>query len=91
MNVKKFIRKIIKLPTYIAILFIYVYRIVISPQLAGCCRFYPSCSEYGLIAFKRFGFIKGCYLTIKRISRCRPGGAYGYDPVPEKESRVVKN
>lgn len=77
----------LKIPTYIALFVIYFYRIVISPQLAGCCRFYPSCSEYGLIAFKRFGFIKGFYLTVKRIARCRPGGEYGYDPVPEKKNK----
>ena len=82
-RVKKFV---LKIPTNLAVLVIYFYRIVISPQLAGCCRFYPSCSEYGLIAFKRFGFIKGCYLTVRRIARCRPGGDYGYDPVPDKKS-----
>ena len=77
-------RHIVRIPTYLALLIIYFYRIVISPQLAGCCRFVPSCSEYGLIAFKRFGFVKGFVLTAKRIARCRPGGAYGYDPVPEE-------
>ena len=82
-RVKEFV---LKIPTNLAVLVIYFYRIVISPQLAGCCRFYPSCSEYGLIAFKRFGFIKGCYLTVRRIARCRPGGDYGYDPVPDKKS-----
>ena len=81
---KKLCRFVFKIPTFIALLIIYFYRIVISPQLAGCCRFYPSCSEYGLIAFKRFCFLKGFKLTLKRIARCRPGGDYGYDPVPEK-------
>jgi len=34
------------------------------------CSFYPTCSEYGILALKKYGFIKGCYLTIKRIKRC---------------------
>ena len=82
-KLKKFI---IKIPANFAIFVIYFYRIVISPQLAGCCRFYPSCSEYGLIAFKRFGFFKGFYLTVRRIARCRPGGDFGYDPVPSSKN-----
>lgn len=63
---------------------IMVYRLGISPLLPATCRFIPTCSEYGLIAVKRFGFLKGSYLTIRRIMRCRPGGGQGYDPVPEE-------
>lgn len=61
-----------------------VYRKFISPALPPSCRFIPTCSEYGLEAFKKFGFIKGFVLTTKRICKCRPGGPYGYDPVPEE-------
>lgn len=35
-----------------------------------------------MIAFRRYGFKKGFVLTAKRILKCRPGGPYGYDPVP---------
>jgi putative component of membrane protein insertase Oxa1/YidC/SpoIIIJ protein YidD len=35
-----------------------------------------------LIAFRRYGFLKGFCLTVKRILKCRPGGPHGYDPVP---------
>ena len=47
----------------------------ISPYLnkkGSKCRFYPSCSNYGLRAIEKYGFFKGWYLTIKRIFRCRP-------------------
>lgn len=71
------------IPTYVAIGLIMLYRMLISPLLPSSCRFVPTCSEYGLKAFKRFGFCKGILLTTKRILRCRPGGPYGYDPVPE--------
>ncbi len=70
------------IPCKIALFLITFYRAAISPLFPSCCRFVPSCSEYGLIAFKRYGFIKGLKLTVKRILRCRPGGPHGYDPVP---------
>lgn len=74
---------LVKIPVYCACGVIVFYRKAISPLFKSCCRFQPTCSEYSLIAFKRFGFKKGFLLTIKRILRCRPGGPYGYDPVPE--------
>lgn len=46
------------------------------------CRFHPTCSNYALEAITRHGFIKGWYLSIKRILRCNPLGGSGYDPVP---------
>ena len=58
------------------------YRTAISPLFPPSCRFVPTCSEYGLIAFQRYGFKKGFVLTAKRILKCRPGGPYGFDPVP---------
>ncbi|MGI6590044.1 MAG: membrane protein insertion efficiency factor YidD [Eggerthellaceae bacterium] len=71
-----------QLPKTIALLLIKFYRLVISPLFPGCCRFVPTCSEYGMIAIQRYGFLKGSYLTFRRILRCRPGGGKGYDPVP---------
>lgn len=75
---------LIKIPSLIAIGIITFYRGIISPLFPSCCRFEPTCSTYGLQAFKEFGFIKGFLLTFKRILKCRPGGPYGYNPVPEK-------
>jgi uncharacterized protein len=66
----------------LALLLIKFYRAAISPLFPSCCRFTPTCSEYALIAFRRYGFKKGFVLTAKRILKCRPGGPYGYDPVP---------
>lgn len=80
--VNKVVRAVRKTPTMIAVGLIMFYRMAISPVLPPACRFVPTCSEYGLIAFKRYGFRKGFVLTAKRILKCRPGGPCGYDPVP---------
>ena len=81
---KKVLVFIKAIPQQLLILLIKFYRLGISPLLPATCRFIPTCSEYGLTAVKRFGFLKGSYLTIRRILRCRPGGGRGYDPVPEE-------
>ena len=66
----------------VALFLIRFYRFAISPHLAGCCRFEPTCSQYGLTAFQRYDFMKALKLTVKRLAKCRPGGPHGYDPVP---------
>ncbi|AKG05727.1 membrane protein insertion efficiency factor YidD [Salimicrobium jeotgali] len=59
------------------------YRKGISPFTPPTCRFYPTCSEYGLVAFQRHGFVKGMYLTLKRVLKCHPLHPGGVDVVPE--------
>lgn len=66
---------------YVVTLLIKTYKYLISPILPSSCRFYPSCSEYSLEAFNKYGFFKGLYLTLKRIGRCHPLCDGGYDPV----------
>lgn len=52
-----------------------------SPAINKVCRFYPSCSEYAYEAVEKYGVKKGFVLAFKRISRCHPFSAGGYDPV----------
>ena len=59
-----------------------LYRIFISPLLGGNCRHTPTCSEYGIIALKKYGVFKGTFLTAKRIIKCNALFKGGYDPVP---------
>lgn len=64
------------------ILFIRAYQATLRPFLGGQCRFYPTCSDYGLEAYRQHGPWRGTILTVRRILRCRPFGGRGYDPVP---------
>ncbi|PAN43867.1 hypothetical protein PAHAL_8G267000 [Panicum hallii] len=52
----------------------------ISPLLPSSCRYVPTCSEYSMQAYKRYGVVKGTILTAWRLCRCNPLGSYGYDP-----------
>jgi putative membrane protein insertion efficiency factor len=58
------------------------YRIVLSPFLGGACRFEPSCSVYAEQALKEHTVNVAIPLIIKRVLSCRPGGRFGFDPVP---------
>ncbi len=69
---------------YIAMGLIRLYQMTLSRVLPPSCRFTPSCSHYGYEAFKRFGMLKGGWLTVKRVARCHPFNPGGYDPVPEE-------
>ncbi len=66
------------------IFLIRIYQGIGSPHMGGACRFYPTCSHYGIEAFRKFHFKRALMLTTKRILRCRPLGAFGLDPLPEK-------
>lgn len=60
---------------------IILYRACISPFFPPTCRFYPTCSEYGLQAIIQYGPLKGTWMTFRRILRCHPLSKGGYDPV----------
>lgn len=64
------------------ILLIKLYQWLLSPLLGSKCRYTPTCSNYGLQAFKKYGPIKGFWLTLKRVISCNPWGGHGHDPVP---------
>ncbi|MDG1065342.1 MAG: membrane protein insertion efficiency factor YidD [Luminiphilus sp.] len=68
--------------SYTAIKLIHLYRLILSPWIGRACRFEPSCSNYTEEAITRHGFLKGCWLGARRLSRCHPWCEGGYDPVP---------
>ena len=59
-----------------------LYQRSISPYLPSFCRYVPTCSQYSHQAIQGHGLLKGSWLTLKRLARCRPLGGRGYDPVP---------
>lgn len=62
---------------------ILLYRITLSPMIGRQCRYSPTCSAYGLEAYRSFGPITGTRLTLTRVLRCHPlSRRSGYDPVP---------
>tara|TARA_B100001540_G_C15417833_1_gene466320 strand:+ start:262 stop:513 length:252 start_codon:yes stop_codon:yes gene_type:complete len=74
--------------TNILIKLIKAYKLLISPLLGNSCRYLPTCSEYSIEALKKFGLVKGVYMSLKRILSCHPikllGGGEGFDPVIKK-------
>lgn len=69
-------------PRQLMILAVRGYQVSISPMLPASCRYHPSCSSYAIEAFERHGALRGGWLAARRIVRCNPFVAGGYDPVP---------
>ncbi|WP_375204540.1 membrane protein insertion efficiency factor YidD [Hyphococcus sp.] len=70
---------------------IWLYRRTLSPALyliGVRCRHQPTCSQYGLDAFRKHRFARAFWLTFSRVTRCHPFGSQGFDPVPEDAPRV---
>jgi uncharacterized protein len=60
------------------------YKRFVSPLLPPACRFYPTCSEYAMQAIAKHGLLRGGILAAKRLTKCHPMHAGGFDPVPER-------
>ena len=65
----------------LAMWLIRAYQIALSPLFPASCRFLPTCSQYGLEAYQRHGFIGGSWRTARRLCRCHPWHPGGFDPV----------
>ncbi|WP_301107621.1 membrane protein insertion efficiency factor YidD [Sporosarcina sp.] len=63
------------------------YQKFISPLTPPSCRFYPTCSHYGVEAIETHGAIKGSWLAVRRILKCHPFHEGGFDPVPPKKTQ----
>ena len=71
---------------YVLIGLLRAYRTLISPLYGQVCRYHPSCSAYALEAVQRHGALRGSWLAVRRLGRCHPWAAGGYDPVPGRTS-----
>lgn len=73
------IKKIVSAPF---LFLIFLYQKLISPLLGPTCRYSPTCSQYTKEAIKKYGPLKGIWISLNRILKCNPWGGKGYDPVP---------
>lgn len=72
-------KRLLALPLLLLVRF---YQLCISPLTPPACRYTPTCSQYALEALRKYGPLKGGWLTLRRLARCHPWGGSGYDPVP---------
>ncbi len=79
---KRFANGCKRLCALLLLALVHFYRYCISPLTPPSCRFTPTCSQYAVEALRKYGPIKGLWLTVRRLSRCHPWGGSGYDPVP---------
>ncbi len=64
---------------YVGIALVWMYRLTFGWFLGGQCKYYPSCSQYAIDAFKKHGFVKGGALATWRLLRCNPWSRGGVD------------
>ncbi len=87
-DVTNFVGRVGRLPRYAVIIPLNLYRLTLSPLLAAwfgpACRFTPTCSEYARDAIMAHGVIRGGWMALRRLGRCRPAGGFGYDPAPPR-------
>jgi putative membrane protein insertion efficiency factor/ribonuclease P protein component len=74
----------------VALTLIRGYQRLVSPSQPAACRYEPTCSAYAVTAVERHGAVRGSWLAVRRLFRCRPGSEGGYDPVPERFQNGVE-
>jgi len=82
MNFHRVARAVVRLPATLLLLLLRGYQRFISPMTPPTCKFYPSCSQYAVIAVQRHGAIRGTRLAVWRLLRCNPWNLGGVDDVP---------
>jgi uncharacterized protein len=65
----------------IMVILIRIYKVCLSPLFGNNCRFYPTCSEYGIQALRKYGSMTGTWLLLRRLLKCSPLNDGGYDPL----------
>ncbi|SJM63329.1 Protein YidD [Gulosibacter sp. 10] len=80
---RRALHNIVLLPRNVGVALLLGYRKVISPLYGDVCRYYPTCSAYGLEAVQTYGLVRGGWLAARRILRCHPWAKPDFDEVPE--------
>ena len=73
-------------PRQVLVLVLRTYQLLVSPLLGPVCRYAPSCSSYAVGALQTHGALRGSWLAARRVLRCHPWAAGGWDPVPARAS-----
>jgi hypothetical protein len=81
-NLRAVVLRLWAISNLLPIFAIKIYQNTLGLVFPASCRFYPSCSEYAIEAFRKFGMIKGGWLTVRRLFRCHPFNPGGFDPLP---------
>ncbi|GAA4622717.1 membrane protein insertion efficiency factor YidD [Cellulomonas oligotrophica] len=82
MTVRRAVTVVRRIPATLLLALLRVYQVVVSPMTPPTCRFYPSCSQYAVVAVQRHGALRGTWLAIRRLLRCHPWNPGGVDDVP---------
>ena len=82
-------RGVVRLPSLLLLFLFRLWQLLVSPTYGDVCRFYPSCSAYGVEAVRTHGALRGGWLALRRIGRCHPWNPGGVDPVPPAGGRNV--
>jgi putative membrane protein insertion efficiency factor len=69
-----------RLPRMLLVGVVKLYQLGISPYFPSTCRYTPTCSQYSILALKKYGAVRGTILATWRILRCNPWGGHGHDP-----------
>ena len=69
-----------RLPALLLVGAVRCYQVWISPLLGPTCRYTPTCSQYAIEAVRKYGAVRGAWKAARRIARCHPFAAGGYDP-----------
>lgn len=77
------LHNLVLVPRNIGVALLLAYRKVISPIYGDVCRYYPTCSAYGLEAVQVYGLLRGSWMALRRILRCHPWAKPDFDEVPE--------
>lgn len=84
------VKAVASLPRLALVGIIRLYQLTVSPLLGPRCKYYPSCSHYGLEAVRRHGAVRGFALASWRVLRCNPWSHGGVDDVPEKGAPLFR-
>ena len=76
---------VLRVPAYLGVGLVYLYRYTLGVLFPGGCKYHPSCSQYALDAYKEFGFFKGTVLAGWRLLRCNPWSRGGVDYAHDQE------